>query len=323
MLALAVAAPCPADSITPAAIAPTAITPAEMEPLRITQASLTTIRDGIAAWLQDQVSRPLSRAETGCDEPFDVTMIPAISHPVLEALLVPVYLDTLPELDGWGNPYELRLAVTDLLAPHVAVVRSAGANATFEGTVYSRADTTSLKQDLVVLDLSWLQRPGPALLDPRSRLVRAQREIAMMSTGMLSWVTDQVSRTGASLGEPVDLELFPPITAADLRSILIQSCTFFYVPYVPELDPWGHPYDYFLDVEDVLSFEVVAVRGRGRDGLAEGSVYETGVFPAYQLDRDTVLADGLEVRVPDDLAALIHLEDFESGDFRHWSAATS
>ncbi len=313
MLALAVAAPRPAA----------AITPAEMEPLRITQAGLTAIRDGIGAWLTDQVSRPPWRAGTGCDDPFDVTTVPAISHPELEALLVPAYLDTLPELDGWGNPYELRLAVADPLAPHVAVVRSAGANATFEGTVYTRADTTTLRQDLVVLDLWWLRRPGPALLDSRSRLDRAQREIAMMSAGMLSWVIDQVSRTRAALGEPVDLELFPPITAADLRSILIESCTFYYVPYVPELDPWGHPYDYFLDVEDVLSFEVVAVRGRGRDGLAEGSVYETGVFPAHQLDHDTVLADGLEVRTPDDLAALIHLEGFESGDFRHWSAAAS
>lgn len=316
ILALAVAAPRPANPIPPAAIAP-----AEMEPLRITQAGLRTIRDGIGAWLSDQVSRPLSRAGTGCDDPFDVTTVPAIKYPVLEALLVPVYLDTLPGLDGWGNPYEFRLAVTDPLAPHVAVVRSAGADATFEGTLYERADTTTLKEDLVVLDLSWLRRPGPALLDPRSRLDRAQREIAMMSAGMLSWVIDQVSRTRASLGEPVDLELFPPISAAELRSILITSCTFYYVSNVPELDPWGHPYDYFLDVEDVLHTEVLAVRGRGRDGFAEGSVYETGVFPAHQLDRDTVLADGLEVRVPDDLAALIHLEDFESGDFRHWSAA--
>lgn len=323
MLALTVAAPCAAEPISPAAITPAFVTPAEMEPLRITRAGLTKIRDGIGAWLADQVSRPTWRAGTGCDDPFDVTTVPAISHPALEALLVPDYLDSLPELDGWGNPYELRLAVADPLAPHVAVVRSAGANATFEGPVYTRADTTTLRQDLVVLDLSWLRQPGPALLDPRSRLDRAQREIAMMSAGMLSWVIDQVSRTGASLGEPVDLELFPPITAADLRSILIASCTFYYVPYVPELDPWGHPYDYFLDVEDVLHFEVVAVRGRGRDGLAEGSVYETGVFPAHQLDRDTVLADGLEVRVPDDLGSLIHLEDFESGDFRHWSAAGS
>ncbi len=241
ILALAVAAPRPANPIPPAAIPPAAIAPAEMEPLRITQAGLRTIRDGIGAWLSDQVSRPLSRAGTGCDDPFDVTTVPAIKYPVLEALLVPVYLDTPPELDGWGNPYEFRLAVTNPLAPHVAVVRSAGADATFEGTLYERADTTTLKEDLVVLDLSWLRRPGPALLDPRSRLDRAQREIAMMSAGMLSWVIDQVSRTGALLGEAVDLGLFPPISAADLRSLLIESCTFYYVPYVPELDPWGIP----------------------------------------------------------------------------------
>lgn len=323
MLALSVAAPCAADPVAQAAIAPAAVTPAEMEPLRITRAGLTTIRDGIGAWLADQVSRPTWRAGTGCDDPFDVTTVPALKHSALEALLVPVYLDSLPELDGWGTPYEFRLAVADPLATHVAVIRSAGADATFESAVYTRADTTSLKEDLVVLDLSWLRQPGPALLDPRSRLDRAQREIAMMAGGMLSWVIDQVSLRRASLGESVDLDLFPPITAADLRSILIASCTFYYVPYVPELDPWGHPYDYFLDVEDVLHTEVLAVRGRGRDGLAEGSVYETGVFPAYQLDHDTVLADGLEVRVPDDPAALIHLEDFESGDFRHWSAAVS
>lgn len=318
---LALAAPGPARPQTSAPSSPDALTPAEMEPLRITQADLTKIRDGIAAWLSDQVSRPSSRAGTGCDGPFDVATVPAISHAALEAMLVPTYLDTLPELDGWGNPYEFRLAVNDLLAPHVALVRSAGADATFEGDLYARADTTYLKQDLVILDLWWLARPGPALLDARSRLVRARREIAMMSAGMLSWVIDQVSRTRAALGEPLDLELFTPITAADLRAVLIESCTFYYVPYVPELDPWGHPYDYFLDVEDVLGLEVVAVRGRGRDGLAEGSLYETGVFPAHELDHDTLLADGLEVRVPDDLSALIHLEDFESGDFRHWSAA--
>ena len=97
--------------------------------------------------------------------------------------------------------------------------------------LYERADTTTLKEDLVVLDLSWLRRPGPALLDPRSRLDRAQREIAMMSAGMLSWVIDQVSRTGALLGEAVDLGLFPPISAADLRSLLIEKLHF--LDYVP------------------------------------------------------------------------------------------
>jgi hypothetical protein len=203
-------------------------------------------------------------------------------------------------------------------------VRSAGSNGLFDSPSYVRGDISSLREDLVVANDSFVRRPPPELLDLRSRQLRAQREIEWMSTAMLSWVTDQVSLTSRSAGDPsdpVDLGLFPPISVEDLRNLLIVNCSFYYVTHVPVQDPWGNPYDYFLDVEDVLHTEVVAVRSLGRDGLAEGSVYLPGVFPASDLDRDTVIADGLDVRVPDDLASLLHLEDFESGDFRHWSAA--
>jgi hypothetical protein len=41
----------------------------------------------------------------------DLANYPEISHADLSTILTPTYLETLPETDGWGSPYESRLNV--------------------------------------------------------------------------------------------------------------------------------------------------------------------------------------------------------------------
>jgi ABC-type glycerol-3-phosphate transport system substrate-binding protein len=61
----------------------------------------------------------------------DFAKIPVISRQELTALLVPKYIAAIPETDGWGHPYELRLNTKDPEAILVMAVRSGGQDGGF------------------------------------------------------------------------------------------------------------------------------------------------------------------------------------------------
>jgi len=295
-----------------------AITPAEMEPHRRTVADITAVNSAIAAWLSDQVGvrAPEVRPLGGL---VDVGDFPPITVPDLEAVLVPTYIADVPELDGWGNPYDYRFDPSMPAADHLALIRSAGADGVYEGTVYTLGDVEMLDDDLVWANFFSVRRPGATLIEVKARALRARGEVADAGTAMISWYTDQVGLGPPADGGPtVDLDLFTPITAAALEALLVPS----YLFAVRETDPWGTAYDYYLDIGDLLEPEVMAVRSLGRDGVAESSVYVPGTFPALDLDGDLLWADGLQIRQPDDLSTLLFLDGFEDGDARHWSAAS-
>ena len=107
-----------------------------------------TVRDmrnvGIAmmSWLTDQVvdsaETPSLSAPEG-DQAFwavhkegrDSQKYRRISHGQLETLLVPIYIDEIPEHDGWGHAFEFALN-SDLLASFVLGLRSPGKDGQFE-----------------------------------------------------------------------------------------------------------------------------------------------------------------------------------------------
>ena len=100
------------------------------------------------SWLTDQVGAGAAGAQQ-----IDLEAYPKITHQDLEKILVPSYLESLPEVDGWGNAYEYRLNVKDTLAQNVMSIRSAGRDGVFSdkytGLKYPPKD---LDQDLVWID---------------------------------------------------------------------------------------------------------------------------------------------------------------------------
>jgi hypothetical protein len=299
-----------------------AIEPAEMQPHRQTVADIRAVSGAIIAWITDLFSLPAGRARLGSGlTTVDVAHYQPITAGALEALLVPAYIADVPELDGWGNPYEYYLDLTPATATGVTLIRSAGEDGLYEGDVYTMGDVEGLWEDLVWADNNDIRRPGTSLTDLRTKAVRARAEVARVGNAMMSWLTDLIcfARPVESAdGSTIDLDLFPPITHGDLETELVP----FYLLAVPENDPWGSPYDYYLDNVCPPTMNVAAIRSRGKDTMAEGTVYTPETFPPSAFDRDLVWANGLFVRQPDDLAALVFLDDFEAGDARHWSALT-
>ncbi|MFP5288928.1 MAG: hypothetical protein ACLGI9_24540, partial [Thermoanaerobaculia bacterium] len=65
-----------------------------------------------------------------------------------------------------------------------------------------------------------------------------------------------------------------------------------------EKDGWGHPYEYYLNVENPLAPQVMGIRSPGRDGEFSAVSYTVGPFDPYDFDEDIVWADGFFVRWP-------------------------
>lgn len=120
-------------------------------------------------------------------------------------------------------------------------------------------------------------------------------DIRNTGTAMFAWLTDQVgaAAAGASTTQ-VDLRDYPPITQADLATILVPE----YIREVPAADGWGHPFEYALNVSNPLAKEIMAIRSTGKDGVAEGDVYTITSFEPEDTDQDIVWADGFFIRWP-------------------------
>jgi hypothetical protein len=84
----------------------------------------------------------------------DFTRVPVISREELAAILVPRYIAAIPEADGWGHPYELRLNTKDPNATVVMGVRSGGRDGQLSGDSYAvdSFKATDFDQDITWLD---------------------------------------------------------------------------------------------------------------------------------------------------------------------------
>lgn len=99
----------------------------------------------------------------------DISTVPAISREELAKVLVPKYVASIPEKDGWGHPYEFHLNTTDPNALHVMGLRSAGKDGRFSGDVYEVGSfsPTDADQDIPWMDgffVRWpeMKKPAPA-----------------------------------------------------------------------------------------------------------------------------------------------------------------
>jgi hypothetical protein len=241
--------------------------------------------------------------------PVDVTQVPPISVEELRELLVPNYIAAIPAFDPWERAYNYRLNLPELLGFPVIVLRSSGADGLFEGTTYEIGTTSGPADDLVIFNTTWVREPPR--LDPVSRQAVTVERIDDLGAAMLSYMSDIVSgaqRTPAD-GPSVDLSDITPIAAVDLAGIL--QTPLIYTLCVPGEDGWGHPFDLRMN-ENPLVVPFMSIRSPGRDGLLESDIYDTELFPADELDRDLVWADGQDYQSPTPTRSEIFTDNFES-----------
>jgi len=243
---------------------------------------------------------------------IDLELVPQIPVEDLRALLVPAYIDAVPAIDPWKRPYDYRLNLPDLLGEFYIGVRSSGADGLFEGSVYEIGATSGPAEDLVVLNTTWIREPSR--LDPVSRQEVTVERIDTLGAAMLSYWTDIISgrQTLPAGGPTVELTAITPIAAPDLAALLLNP--FYYTLCVPAGDGWGHPFDYRMN-DEPLFLPFMSIRSPGRDGLLEGDLYDTELFPADDFDRDLVWSDGQYYQSPTAARAQIFTDDFESGAF--------
>ncbi|HWM92723.1 MAG TPA: hypothetical protein VN493_18305 [Thermoanaerobaculia bacterium] len=129
---------------------------------------------------------------------------------------------------------------------------------------------------------------------------RTVTDIRHTGTAMFSWLTDQVSAGAAGQSQTetttrtVDFGNYRLISHRDLAKLLVPT----YIPEVPERDGWGHPYEFYLNVERILESQVMGVRSPGRDGRFSSTKYEVIRFPVNYFDEDIVWTDGYWARWP-------------------------
>jgi hypothetical protein len=130
---------------------------------------------------------------------------------------------------------------------------------------------------------------------------RTVTDIRHTGTAMFSWLTDQVSAGAAGQSQTetttrmVDFGNYRLISHRDLAKLLVPT----YMEAVPERDGWGHPYEFYLNVERILEPQaVMGVRSPGRDGRFSSTKYEVIRFPVNYFDEDIVWTDGYWARWP-------------------------
>jgi hypothetical protein len=137
----------------------------DMDRQRLTTADIRNVGTAMFSWLTDQVGASAAGAQEQekKEQLVGITPYRAISTRELKKLLVPQYIQRLPETDGWGNPYEFRLNAKDLLGQSVMMIRSPGRDGAYSARKYSVKgfDPEDYDQDIVWADgffVRWPQR---------------------------------------------------------------------------------------------------------------------------------------------------------------------
>jgi uncharacterized protein len=133
--------------------------------------TVSQIRDvgtAMFSWLTDQVGAAAAgQSQTEHVAPStDLKDYAPISHEELTMILVPQYIQKVPETDGWGNRYEFFLNAKDPMAQQVMSIRSPGRDGKFSAKSYTVTafDPDDLDEDIVWADgffVRWPQRPEP------------------------------------------------------------------------------------------------------------------------------------------------------------------
>jgi hypothetical protein len=133
------------------------------EAQRRTVADIRNTGTAMFSWLTDQVGAAAA-GQSQTAEPLDevdMDEYPVLSAEELREILVPQYMQQVPERDGWGNPFEYYLNVENPLAQQVMSIRSPGRDGRFSTDSYTVTafDPDDLDQDIVWADGFFVRWP--------------------------------------------------------------------------------------------------------------------------------------------------------------------
>jgi uncharacterized protein len=219
------------------------------------------------------------------------------SETAIESDMVKVYMETFSEK-------ELREIAAFCKTPAgrkaIAAMPELIRKATEVGA--KRAQENGYQLDEMLAKLKEERESRPEATDEEAQK-RTVADIRNTGTAMFSWLTDQVgaaaagsSQTDEPLDE-VDMDKYSALSAEELRKILLPQ----YMQEVPELDGWGNPFEYYLNVENPLNQQVMSIRSPGRDGKFSTDSYTVTAFDPGDFDQDIVWTDGFFVRWPQKL----------------------
>ncbi len=116
-----------------------------------TVANIQLAGTAMMAWLTDQAAAAAAGASTNA---IDLSSFSAISAANLETQLVSTYMQELPALDGWKQPFEFYLDTVNPLGLQVMAIRSGGRDRKTSGDSYTPTsfETTDYDQDIVWTD---------------------------------------------------------------------------------------------------------------------------------------------------------------------------
>ncbi|HYG65544.1 MAG TPA: hypothetical protein VEL74_23380 [Thermoanaerobaculia bacterium] len=137
---------------------PPAAPPVDLLPQAHTVVDLRHVGTAMWAWLADQRSqnpRKVATESQGKAAPATapISEVPVISHQELTKILVPRYIASVPEKDGWGHRYEYRMNVANPQAEHPIALRSPGQDGRFSTDTY---EIGGYFHDEVAQDLAWM-----------------------------------------------------------------------------------------------------------------------------------------------------------------------
>lgn len=135
----------------------------DAEAQKRTVANIRNTGTAMFSWLTDQVGAAAageSQTEP-VPTPVELKHYPLISHEQLVKILMPTYIQKVPETDGWGHPFEYYLNTENPLAPQVMGIRSPGRDGKFSAGSYTVGpfDPEDFDEDIVWADGFFVRWP--------------------------------------------------------------------------------------------------------------------------------------------------------------------
>ena len=130
-----------------------------------TVADMRNAGTAMFSWLTDQVGASAAGAAATTVD-LTTTYGSKVAASAITTYLVPQYLQSLPDKDGWKNTYDYWMNTTAVLSKTVLAIRSSGRDATVSGLVYTVTgfEPTDYDQDIVWADgffVRWPQKVTP------------------------------------------------------------------------------------------------------------------------------------------------------------------
>lgn len=135
----------------------------DKEAQKRTIADIRNTGTAMFAWLTDQVGAAAA-GDTQTEQPVSTVELkhyPIVTREQLRKVLVPSYIQDVPETDGWGNPYEFYLNTANPMAPQVMGIRSPGRDGRFSAASYTVGpfDPDDFDEDIVWADGFFVRWP--------------------------------------------------------------------------------------------------------------------------------------------------------------------